>query len=164
MEYKSRKGLGFVAAGVLALAAGGAFVFAHGGMGGHGHRGAGQMAERFQSHVNHVLAEVDATPEQQSRINDIVRAATGDLDALHRQHSGALAEMHTLFTAPAIDRAKLEQLRARHIADLDAASQRWSVALADAAEVLTPEQRASLGARMKKRHAQDPQGIPHGGR
>lgn len=153
MEKKSRKGLAYLLAGLVALLAGGALVYAHPGMGGHGRMDADEMAEHFQVHVRHMLAEVDATPEQQARINSILDAAAGDLKTLHQQHPGMFAGMHTLLTAPTIDRAKLEQLRAAHIAVLDAASQRCAAALADAVEVLTPEQRAKLGEKMKERHS-----------
>ena len=128
MQYKSRRGLGLVLAGVVALVAGGALAFAHAGKGGHGRMDVDEMAEHFEVHVKHVLAEVDATPEQQARINAIIDAAAGDLKTLHQRHSGAMAEMHSLFIAPTIDRAKLEQLRASHIAALDAASQRCATA------------------------------------
>jgi Spy/CpxP family protein refolding chaperone len=161
---QSRRGLrAIIVAGVLALVAGGALVFAHAGGFGHGgpHRGGmgiDEMSEHFQVHVKHVLAEVDASPEQQARVNDIIAAAARDLEALRARHAGGMAEMHGLLIAPVIDRARLEQLRAQHIAAIDAASQRCATALADAAEVLSPEQRAELGRKMAGRH----QGVSRG--
>jgi protein CpxP len=164
MESNKRKRFGLMVAGVIALAAGGALVFAHAGGArhfgmGHGAAGIEQMAEHFQVHVKHVLAEVDATPDQQARVNQIISAAATDLEALHSRHTDARAELHALFTAASIDRSRLELLRLQHLAAIDEASRRCVTAMADAAEVLTPEQRASLGAKMAKRH----KGFAHGG-
>jgi Spy/CpxP family protein refolding chaperone len=159
---KRRKGVAALAAGLVALLAGGALVFAHGGGWRHGAPGSDEMAEHFQVHVKHVLAEVDATPEQRTRIEEIVQAATRDLKALHAQHAGARAAFHEVIAAPSVDRVRLEQLRAQHLAAIDEASKRCLAALADAAEVLTPEQRAELAAKMAKRHAGHA-GVSHGG-
>jgi protein CpxP len=140
---------------VVVLAAGSALALAHGMGGGmhHGGMGAEEMTEHLQTHVRHVLEEVDATPEQKTQINDIVAAATKDLEALHEKHGGIHKQLHEIFTAPTIDRVKLEAVRAEHVQALDEASKRCAAALADAAEVLTPEQRKTLGEKMAKRHA-----------
>jgi protein CpxP len=133
--------------GVAALA------FAHGGERRHGDPMDGAaMAVHFEDHVMHVLSEIDATDEQKSRIKSIVQAATTDVRALHDQHAGAREELKQILSAPTIDRARLESLRSTHILLADQASQRLVTAIADAAEVLTPEQRAELGRKMAERH------------
>jgi Spy/CpxP family protein refolding chaperone len=153
MRIKKPLLLGSLIAACIVLA-GGSLALAHGMGGGwrHGGMDMGEMTEHLQVHVQHVLDEVDATPEQKAQIKDIVAAATKDLEALHAQHGGAHKQLHEIFTAPVIDREKLESVRAEHMAALDQASRRCATALADAADVLTPVQRKTLGEKMAKRH------------
>jgi periplasmic protein CpxP/Spy len=153
MQTKKRIILGSLIAACIVLA-GGSLAIAHGMGGGwrHGGMGAGEMAEHLQVHVQHVLDEVDATDAQKTQVKDIVAAATKDLQALHERNGDAHKELHEIFTAPTIDRARLEAARARHMQALDEASKRCATALADAADVLTPEQRRQLGEKMAKRH------------
>jgi protein CpxP len=149
---KRRILIGSVVAGAILAMAGGAFAFAHGERGmHHGGMSFDGMADHFRAHVEHVLKEVDATPDQQAQVKSIVDAAAKDIETLRSQHGSAHRELHDTLTAPAIDRVRLETLRASHIEALDAASKRCVTALADAADVLTPEQRAKLGEKMAKR-------------
>jgi periplasmic protein CpxP/Spy len=154
MTTKKRVVLGSLIAACIVLA-GGSLAYAH-GMGGGWHHGGmdpQEMVEHLQVHVSHVLDEVDATADQKARVKDIVAAATKDLEALHGQQGNVPKELHEILTAPTIDREKLETVRAAHMQALDTASKRCATALADVAEVLTPEQRQQLGEKMAKRHA-----------
>ena len=153
MEPRKRRYLfgGIAAALVLAASA---VVYAHAGRGMHGMHGGmdfDELTAHFEVHVEHVLKQVDATPEQQAQIKAIVESAAKDIGDLREMHGPAHRELHEIFMAPTIDRARLENLRASHVQALDAASKRCATALADASEVLTPEQRAQLGEKMAKR-------------
>jgi Spy/CpxP family protein refolding chaperone len=56
-----------------------------------------------------------------------------------------------LLSAATIDRAAIEALRAEQVALADATSKRLAQALADTADVLTPEQRVKLAERVSRR-------------
>lgn len=109
----------------------------------------GQMMSRMQA----MLDAVGATAEQKARIGAILRAGFTPLMGLHAEMQKAHASLHALITAPTIDRAALEQLRSREMAALDAASRTLVKSIADAAEVLTPAQRAKAAAMMTKARA-----------
>jgi Spy/CpxP family protein refolding chaperone len=74
------------------------------------------------------------------------------MKAAHETHSAAFRQFHETLTAPSIDRARLETLRADQLESLDEASKRLVTAISDAAEVLTPEQRAALAKKMEEHH------------
>ena len=120
----------------------------HEAMGGHG-----QMHVMMQAHIDKMLTEVAATPDQKARIHEILKGAMGSMGPMHQHMAAIHGDLHRLRTAPTIDRAALENLRAGTIADVGQASKTLVGALADAAEVLTPVQRAKLGTLMAEHHA-----------
>ena len=68
------------------------------------------------------------------------------------EHHAALGQFHEVMLAPAIDRTRLESLRAGQIRSLDDASKGLVTAFGDAAEVLSPEQRAAFAQEIRKHH------------
>jgi periplasmic protein CpxP/Spy len=148
-----------VATLAVALAGGfGAHAWSHGGHGGM-HRGfmggsqdPAKADERIERMVKHFAVEVDATPEQRSKLTEIAKAAARELRPLREKARDARRRGMALLAAPTIDRAGLERLRAEQIQAADAVSKRMTQAFADAAEVLTPDQRKKLAERMQKRH------------
>jgi Spy/CpxP family protein refolding chaperone len=115
--------------------------------------GAGGTHAMAMAHVSKMLDEVGASAEQKSRIETILHAGFAPLADVHHDMAQTHAALHTILSAPTVDRAALEQLRAAEIARIDAASRSLTKALADAIEVLTPEQRAKLGRLIAEHHA-----------
>jgi len=103
-------------------------------------------------HLDKALDAAEATPDQKARIHDILKTAMQSIMPLHKQMEEAHGSLHRLLAAPTVDRAALEKLRADEVAQLDQASRTLVNALADAAEVLTPAQRAKLAEKMMAEH------------
>jgi Spy/CpxP family protein refolding chaperone len=110
------------------------------------------MHAMMHAHIEKMLTEVEATPDQKARINAILTSAMQSMGPMHQKLASAHGDLHRLLTAPTIDRAALEQLRSERMADFDQASKSLVQSLADAAEVLTPAQRAKLGTLMAEHH------------
>ncbi len=108
----------------------------------------GDMHAMMMRHLDKMLAAVDATPDQKSRIMATLGRAMPAMGGVHVKMHDSMKRFHALLTAPTIDRGALESLRASQIADLDASSKTLVAAIADAAEVLSPAQRAKLSAMM----------------
>ena len=110
-------------------------------MGGPGH---GAMHGAMMAHIQQMLDKVGATPEQKAKIEAILHAGFSSMAGMHGGMQATHARLHELLTAPTIDRQALEALRASQIATFDEASRKLVDAMADAAEVVTPAQRAKL--------------------
>jgi Spy/CpxP family protein refolding chaperone len=109
------------------------------------------MGRRIEALTDLRLAEIDATPEQRSRIATIMKGAANDLASAREQAQELRRQSAQLLAAPTIDRARLEALRVQQMQLRETVSRRMLQARADAAEVLTPEQRARLAERRVRR-------------
>lgn len=125
----------------LAQAMPGEGPMAHGRMGGHG----GMMMS------GRLLQAAGATAEQQTRIQEIMKAAHDDIRKQHQAAGDLRAQMMQVFTAPTVDARAAEALRQKQLAMHDAASKRMLQAMTDAAAVLTPEQRQTVAEQISKR-------------
>ena len=101
--------------------------------------------------IRHLAIEIDATAEQQDKLRGIVRSAVQDLLPMREKLLAARATARDLLTQQTIDRTAIEKFRADQIAVHDTASKRIVQAVADAAEILTPEQRRKLSNMLPSR-------------
>jgi periplasmic protein CpxP/Spy len=115
----------------------------HGGPFGGGFDPA-RAEERADRMIRHISVEVDATAEQQEKLRGIVKNAVKDMLPMREKMVAARQQARELVFGQSVDRAAIEKLRSEQIGTVDALSKRFTQALADAIEVLTPEQRRKL--------------------
>jgi Spy/CpxP family protein refolding chaperone len=159
-----RRGRGWLIVATIALAS--AFTGAlttqavtHSGFGGwHGrgfmaHLGPAEIEERADRGIRHVAVELDATADQEQKLRSITKAALEDLLPMREKARAARQRAAGLLTQPTVDRAAIEAFRVEQMALADAASKRFAQALADMAEVLTPEQRRKVSEHLERRRS-----------
>jgi Spy/CpxP family protein refolding chaperone len=117
----------------------------------HGPFDPARMEEHLDRMLKHMYVEIDATDAQKQKIDPMVKQAAKDLQPLRAQVREARREGMELLSADTIDRGAIERLRVQQIAAADGASKRFTQALTDVAEVLTPGQRKTLAARFAHR-------------
>jgi len=149
-------------ASVFVVAAAGAAFSAHAqghhGMGRGGSDGPGAMLfagspEHVGRALDRMLDGLNASDAQRTQIRQIAMAAASDLKAQREARRGLHEKGVQIFTAPTVDAAAAESLRQQMSAQREQASKRMLQAMLDVAKVLTPEQRAKIGERMKERQA-----------
>jgi len=117
------------------------------GCGWHGRHAAvtpEERAARADFASEWVLSRVDATEEQKARIKVIVQDALKDMTQIREQHVRNRDAFMTALSQPTVDRESLKQIRQAELQLADTASDRFVNAIADAADVLTAEQRSKL--------------------
>ena len=110
-----------------------------------------RMEEHLDRVLKHMYVEIDATDAQKQKLDPIAKQAAKDLQPLREKRQDARRKSVELLSADKIDRGAIEKARAESMRAADAASKRFTQALTDIAEVLTPEQRKTLAARMQRR-------------
>lgn len=115
---------------------------------GHGASHGGMMGGPM---VERLLDGVNASPEQRSRIRDIMKAAGEDMRKQREANRGLHDQAMSVFTQPTVDARATEALRQQMMQQHEQSSRRMTQALLDASAVLTPEQRAQLAERLKQR-------------
>jgi len=118
----------------------------------HGPVDAEKVSKRADAAVEWLSKHVDATEDQQLQIKEIVHQAVGEISQLIDQHRANRDEIANVLVQAEIDRSALEQLRSSELALAEQASIRLLDAIADAAEMLTPEQRIQLAELRQQFH------------
>ena len=140
-------------------------MFGHGGYGGPGwqeNADPAALQKRAEGMVRMMLADVNATPEQEQRIAKIISDTMTAMRPVRQSHMAARRKMMDLLAQPTIDRQAVEALRAQELASAEQASRRMTQSMIEVAEVLSPEQRAKLAERMRSRGGRGPGPGPGG--
>src|SRR5262245_20312059 len=103
-----------------------------------------RLDDHVERMLRHLYVEIDATDAQKQQLAPIVKDAAADLLPLHAKIHDTRRQAVELLSQATVDRAALETLRDEKIKLIEQASRRLTQALADVADVLTPEQRMQL--------------------
>ena len=145
-----------IIAGLAAVIGTRAFAHVGGFCGWHrgGFMGATEDPASLDAHLDRVLkhlyVEIDATDAQKQQLGPIVKGAAQDLLPLRARMHDTRRQAIELLSQQTIDRAALEALRADKLKLAESASQRLTQALADVADVLTPQQRQQLAEHINR--------------
>ncbi len=149
---RGRKALfGAFAVGVVAVLTVGAFqALGHGPFrrGFCGSMDPAQVDKKIDRIAGWIVEDLGGTPEQQAKIAAIAKAAARDLAPVHDELVSGRRQAVEILTATQIDRAALEAHRVRQMRLLASVSERLTTAVADAADVLTPEQRVKAADKL----------------
>ncbi|WP_137156046.1 periplasmic heavy metal sensor [Rhizobium sp. FKL33] len=111
--------------------------------------GPGGMRHKFMQgymeyRMDQMLSDAGADDAQKAKIKTILKTAMEQVRPDRQERRAARDGALDLLEAPTIDRAAIETFRAQQIEKLDAKSKIIAKAVADAADVLNPDQRKKL--------------------
>ncbi|MEM7408022.1 MAG: Spy/CpxP family protein refolding chaperone [Pseudomonadota bacterium] len=133
----------------------GAFnAYAHRAMHGMWHHGGErsieEVRERASERAAWVVDWVDATEAQKADIKSIMAGTVDRLYPLVERHRGNRDDLMQLLSRPDLDEEALEALRQSELRLIDEGSAALTSALAEAVNVLTPEQRQELLSKARR--------------
>jgi len=126
----------------------------------NGHRGH-NFQKMISARVDHVLDEIDATPEQRQTINQIKDDALAQLQQKRQQHANEHAYWMKVLTADKVDVNALNAAADQRAQDMAATAKDIIIpALVKVHDALTPAQRQKLAEKVKSHHQQGGFGGP----
>ncbi len=138
-----------------------AFVLLSGFRGGGCGRQQGPMSpdevrERSQAGLSWFCGEITCTADQKAKLEVVANKLVDDGLAMRDQHQGERGQMLALFAADRIDSRAVHAKVDERSAEMTAFAHRVTDALIQAHDILTPEQRAKIVAKIRERGEQGP--------
>ena len=141
---KPNWGRRLVIGGVAAVVVIGAGVAAFAAGDGPDHWRGKFMRGFMEYRIDQALTDAGADTAQKDKIKALFKTTLAEVRPDRDERKEMRAEVIKILEAPTIDRVAIENLRAKHVAEIDAKSKVIAKAVGDAAEILTPEQRKKL--------------------
>ena len=138
--------------GALALVAVVALTGFRGGCGRPDHRDPAQVAAFVTDRLDDALDDLDATPEQRTRIQAIKDRMLEKVQAMRADRRATHEVLLGEWNAAQVDRAKVHALIDERAARLQAMAHEAADAIIEAHDVLTPEQRAKVAKKAERMH------------
>lgn len=107
------------------------------------------MRGYMEYRLDKVLTDVGASDDQKSKFKAIVTSTIDEVRPDREARKAMRDDIIKLIEAPTIDRNAIETLRAKQMAQFEERSKTIAKAVADAAEILTPDQRKKLVEELK---------------
>ena len=107
------------------------------------------MRGYMEYRLDQVLTDVGASDDQKSKFKALVTSTIDEVRPDREARKAMRDEIIKLIEAPTIDRNAIETLRAKQMAQFEERSKTIAKAVADAAEILTPDQRRKLVEELK---------------
>ncbi len=118
----------------------------HWGRGWHGHRHG-----RRGSPAAWIARSIDATPEQEAKLSEIVARMRGDFDVLRSTRSELMESLVSVLPGDALDEAALDQMASKATAGFEKLRGDLVESLKELHKTLTPAQRKQVSAWLQRR-------------